>query len=82
MPGRQFSEEEIAHASSVRRRPQGFYLGPQLQIVRPQARKLPHASEVLGTDRAELLRVIFISSAKFVALLRRPKVLIDQARRD
>ena len=76
MPGRQFREEEIAHASSVRRRPQGVYLGPQLQIVRPQARKLSQASKVLGADRAEFLRVIFIDSAKIVALRHSPKVLI------
>ena len=71
MPGRQFREEEIAHASSVRRQPQEVYRGLQLQIVRPQARKLSQA-----TDRAELLRVNFISSAKFVALRHSPKVLI------
>ena len=35
---------------------------------------------MLGADRAELLRVIFISGTKFVALLHRPKMLVDQAR--
>jgi hypothetical protein len=47
-----------------------------LKVLRSQARKLSQASKVLGADRAELLRVIFISSAKVVALLHRPKELI------
>jgi hypothetical protein len=77
MPDRQFREEEVAHSVRVRRsRPQEIYLGPQLQMFRPQARKLSQASTVFGADRAELLRVIFINSAKIVALRQSPKVLI------
>jgi hypothetical protein len=77
MPDRQFREEEVAHSVRVRRsRPQGVYLGPQLQMFRPQACKLSQASKVFGADRAELLRVIFINSAKIVALRQSPKVLI------
>ncbi len=45
-------------------------------MFRPQARKLSQASTVLGADRAECLRVIFINSAKIVALRHSPKVLI------
>jgi hypothetical protein len=45
-------------------------------MFRPQARKLSQASTVFGADRAELLRVIFINSAKIVALRQSPKVLI------
>ena len=82
MPGRQFCEEEIAHASRARRRPQGIYFGLQPQILRPQTRKLSRASEMFGADRAELFRVFFISGTKFVALLHRPKMLVDQARWD
>jgi hypothetical protein len=37
---------------------------------------------VLGADRAELFRVIFISSAKIVALRHSPKVLILRVGRE
>ena len=45
-------------------------------MIRPQAHKLSQANTVLGADCAEILRAIFINSAKIVALRHSPKVLI------